>query len=41
MGTLKQAMTAAESKLSQGLIEGTRFQTFSAQVQAEVNRMNE
>ncbi len=41
IGTLKQAMTSAEGKLAQGLLEGTRFQAFSAQVQAEVNRINE
>jgi len=34
-------MTAAEGKLSQGLLDGSRFQQFQTQVQAEVNRMNE
>ena len=41
IGTLKGAMTAAEGKLAQGLLDGTRFQSFSSQVQAEINRMNE
>ncbi len=41
IGTLKTAMTAAEGKLSQGLLDGSRFQTFSSQVQSEINRLNE
>ena len=32
MVTLKSAMSAAEGKLAQGLLDGNRFQTFSAQV---------
>lgn len=34
-------MTAAEGKLSQGLLDGSRFQSFSSQVQSEINRLNE
>jgi len=34
-------MSAAEGKLAQGLLDGSRFQTFSGQVQSEINRMNE
>lgn len=41
IGMLKNAMAAAEGKLAQGLLEGARFQAFSQQVQAEVNRINE